>query len=41
VLKGLQGGEHVITSGQQFLQDGMPVAEQAATPAAGKAAAGH
>jgi RND family efflux transporter MFP subunit len=41
VLSGLQGGEHVITSGQQFLQDGMPVAEQAATPAAGKAAAGH
>jgi len=41
VLSGLQGGEHVITSGQQFLQDGMPVAEQAATPAASKAAAGH
>jgi len=29
VLSGLQGGEHIITSGTQFLQDGMPVAEQA------------
>jgi RND family efflux transporter MFP subunit len=31
VLSGLAGGEHVITSGTQFLQDGMPVAEQAST----------
>ena len=37
VLSGLQGGEHIITSGTQFMQDGMPVAEQAATPAAAPA----
>jgi RND family efflux transporter MFP subunit len=45
VLGGLQGGEHVITSGTQFMQDGMPVMEQtanpAASPAAGKAGATH
>ncbi len=41
VLSGLQGGEHIITSGTQFLQDGMPVAEQAAAPADGKSAAGN
>jgi hypothetical protein len=34
VLSGLTGGEHVITSGTQFMQDGMPVAEQAAAPPA-------
>ena len=37
VLSGLQGGEHIITSGTQFMQDGMPVAEQAASPAAAPA----
>jgi len=44
VLSGLQGGEHVITSGTQFMQDGMPVMEQAANaaaPADGKAGATH
>ena len=41
VLSGLQGGEHIITSGTQFLQDGMPVAEQAPAAADGKGAAGH
>ncbi len=40
VLSGLQGGEHLIMSGTQFLQDGMPVAEQAA-PADSKSAAGR
>jgi RND family efflux transporter MFP subunit len=39
VLGGLQGGEHIITSGTQFLQDGMPVAEALPAPADGKAAA--
>lgn len=40
VLSGLAGGEHLITSGAQFLQDGMPVAEQApAANGADKAAA--
>jgi RND family efflux transporter MFP subunit len=28
VLDGLKAGEHLIVSGTQFLQDGMPVAEQ-------------
>jgi len=28
VLDGLKSGEHIIVSGTQFLQDGMPVAEQ-------------
>jgi len=32
VLSGVQSGDHLITSGTQFLQDGMPVAEQAPTP---------
>jgi RND family efflux transporter MFP subunit len=44
VLSGLQGGEHIITSGTQFMQDGMPVMEQAANaaaPADGKAGATH
>jgi len=40
VLSGLQGGEHIITSGTQFLQDGMPVAEQAPAPADSKGSAG-
>ena len=35
VLGGLKAGEHLIVSGAQFLQDGVPVAEQA--PAAGTA----
>ena len=39
VLSGLQGGEHIITSGTQFMQDGMPVAEQTAAPAGSKPAA--
>jgi multidrug efflux pump subunit AcrA (membrane-fusion protein) len=30
VLGGIKTGEHLIVSGTQFLQDGMPVAEQAA-----------
>ena len=45
VLSGLQGGEHIITSGTEFMQDGMPVMEQTANPAAapadGKAGAKH
>ena len=41
VLSGLQGGEHLIMSGTQFLQDGMPVAEQAAAPADSKSGAAH
>jgi hypothetical protein len=28
VLDGLKTGEHLIVSGTQFLQDGMPVTEQ-------------
>ena len=32
VLDGIKQGEHLIVSGTQFLQDGMPVAEQTATP---------
>jgi multidrug efflux pump subunit AcrA (membrane-fusion protein) len=39
VLDGLKPGDHIITSGMQFLQDGMPVAEQAQSD--GKAAAGQ
>ena len=33
VLDGIKPGEHLIVSGTQFLQDGMPVAEQMAAPA--------
>jgi len=33
VLDGIKSGEHLIVSGTQFLQDGMPVAEQMAAPA--------
>jgi RND family efflux transporter MFP subunit len=40
VLSGLKPGEHVITSGTQFLQDGMPVAEQAPAAAAGSGSSG-
>ena len=29
VLDGLKQGDHIIVSGLQFLQDGMPVMEQA------------
>jgi RND family efflux transporter MFP subunit len=32
VLDGIKPGEHLIVSGTQFLQDGMPVAEQTAAP---------
>ena len=39
VLSGVQGGEHLITSGTQFLQDGMPVSEQAPVASSGKPAA--
>jgi RND family efflux transporter MFP subunit len=39
VLDGLKPGDHIITSGIQFLQDGMPVAEQVQSD--GKAAAGQ
>jgi RND family efflux transporter MFP subunit len=35
VLDGLKPGEHLIISGTQFLQDGMPVAEQIAQAADG------
>src|SRR6266403_4430091 len=37
VLDGIKPGDHIITSGLQFLQDGMPVMEQVqqAAPAAG------
>jgi RND family efflux transporter MFP subunit len=37
VLEGIKPGDHIITSGLQFLQDGMPVTEQAAGAAAGAA----
>jgi multidrug efflux pump subunit AcrA (membrane-fusion protein) len=33
VLDGIKPGDHLIVSGTQFLQDGVPVAEQTATPA--------
>ena len=36
VLDGIKPGEHLIVSGTQFLQDGMPVAEQMAAPASGQ-----
>ena len=39
VLDGLKPGDHVIVSGTQFLQDGMPVAEQIQSN--GKGAAGQ
>jgi RND family efflux transporter MFP subunit len=32
VLEGLKPGDHIVTSGLQFLQDGMPVMEQAQKP---------
>jgi hypothetical protein len=37
VLEGLKPGDHIIVSGLQFLQDGMPVMEQVqqVAPAAG------
>jgi len=43
VLEGLKPGDHVIVSGTDFLQDGMPVAEtvQNAAPAAAKTGAGR
>ncbi len=43
VLEGLKPGDHVIVSGTDFLQDGMPVAEtvQNAAPAAGKTGTGR
>src|SRR5439155_17926219 len=33
VLEGIKPGDHLIVSGTQFLQDGMPVAEQVAASA--------
>jgi RND family efflux transporter MFP subunit len=39
VLEGLKPGDHIIVSGMQFLQDGMPVAEQVQSD--GKGAAGR
>ena len=39
VLDGLKSGDHIITSGLQFLQDGKPVTEQVQSD--GKAAAGQ
>jgi len=43
VLDGLKPGDHVVVSGTDFLQDGMPVAEtvQNAVPAAGATNAGR
>ncbi len=41
VVSGVQGGEHLITSGTQFLQDGMPVTEQAAAGGNGKSSSTH
>jgi RND family efflux transporter MFP subunit len=38
VLEGLKPGDHIIVSGTQFLQDGMPVTEQAATDSKGTTA---
>jgi len=38
VLDGIKPGDHLIVSGTQFLQDGVPVAEQTA-PASGAQAA--
>jgi multidrug efflux pump subunit AcrA (membrane-fusion protein) len=32
VLEGIKPGDHIITSGLQFLQDGMPVMEQVQKP---------
>jgi multidrug efflux pump subunit AcrA (membrane-fusion protein) len=40
VLDGIKPGDHIIVSGLQFLQDGMPVMEQgqgAGAPVAGAA----
>jgi RND family efflux transporter MFP subunit len=37
VIEGIKPGDHIITTGLQFLQDGAPVAEQSgAAPAAGR-----
>ena len=41
VLSGVQGGEHLITSGTQFLQDGMPVTEQAPASSGAKQPSTH
>ncbi|HLK04051.1 MAG TPA: efflux RND transporter periplasmic adaptor subunit [Candidatus Acidoferrum sp.] len=41
VLSGVQGGEHLITSGAEFLQDGMPVAEQAPADGGAKQPSTH
>ena len=41
VVSGVQGGEHLITSGTDFLQDGMPVTEQAAAGGGAKHSATH
>lgn len=38
VLEGLKPGDHIIVSGTQFLQDGMPVTEQAASDSKGTTA---
>src|SRR6266852_5736965 len=38
VLEGVKPGDHVIVSGTQFLQDGMPVTEQVASESKGAAA---
>jgi multidrug efflux pump subunit AcrA (membrane-fusion protein) len=39
VLEGIKPGEHIIVSGTQFLQDGMPVMEQIQGASAGAAQA--
>ena len=41
VVSGVQGGEHLITSGTDFLQDGMPVTEQAPAGSDAKQSATH
>jgi multidrug efflux pump subunit AcrA (membrane-fusion protein) len=38
VLDGLKPGDHIIVSGTQFLQDGMPVSEQMQDASKGSAA---
>jgi RND family efflux transporter MFP subunit len=40
VLQGMKAGDHIITSGLQFLQDGAPVAEQVQSSAPSNSASG-
>jgi len=41
VIEGIKPGDHIITTGLQFLQDGMPVMEQMPEPAPGAGAPTH